>query len=72
VGIVPAVQTTLDQGLAPDAFATVLSLSLRDGLAANGYHLWPWLLAAQLVLWTVLALVFGWRQPRRSPGARRR
>ena len=56
VGLVPAlVSAPVQDSLNPDAFATVLSLSLRDGLGAARYHVWPTLLAIQLLLWTAIA-----------------
>lgn len=71
VGLVPPQQVVTDAGLAPDSFATLLSLSMRDGLSSGRYHVWPWLLGIQLVLWTVLAGVARFRHPSTSPGARR-
>jgi hypothetical protein len=70
VGLVPPARAVVDDGLNPDAFATVLSLSLRDGLAAGGNHVWPWLLGIQLVLWTAIALVSWSRQLSSKPDPR--
>ncbi|MDQ6749017.1 MAG: hypothetical protein M3010_13055, partial [Candidatus Dormibacteraeota bacterium] len=50
----------------PDAFATVLALSLGDGLGGVRYRVWPLLLAIQLVAWMAIALV-AWSQQLRSP-----
>jgi hypothetical protein len=72
VGLVPPVSApAVQDSLNPDAFATLLSLSLRDGLGAGRYYIWPWLLAIQLVLWTVIAGVAWSRQPGSSPRPRR-
>lgn len=60
---VPLPRATRDGALNPDAFAEVLSLSMRDGLGSAGYHVWPWLLGFQLALWTAIALVAWWRKP---------
>ncbi|MFN2463794.1 MAG: hypothetical protein ABR573_07845 [Candidatus Dormibacteria bacterium] len=65
VGLVPGGPAGGPQdasGITPDAFANLLAMSLGDGLGPASYHLWPWLLALQLVFWTVLCLVAWWRQ----------
>ncbi|GAC1334607.1 MAG: hypothetical protein NVSMB17_16460 [Candidatus Dormibacteria bacterium] len=63
VGIVPRPTTPAGEaGLSPDSFENLLSLSLRDGLSSARYHVWPVLLALQLALWTVIALVAWSRQ----------
>jgi hypothetical protein len=71
VGLVPVSRTSIDQGLTPNALATVLSLSLRDGLSGGRHHIWPWLLAIQLVLWTGIAGYYGSRRLRSSLNSRR-
>ena len=60
VGIVPLPGgPPADGSLTPGSFASLLSLSLRDGLGSARYHVWPWLLGLQLVLWTAIA-VYAW------------
>ena len=70
VGLVVTPQGPPPGGLAPDSFATVLSLSMRDGLASGRYHVWPWLLGIQLMLWTAIAAVVRLKKPSSSTGAR--
>lgn len=41
-------------GLNPDALASLLTLSIRDGLTVGKYHLWPWLAGLQLLTLLVL------------------
>lgn len=63
VGLVPQPQSpSVDGGLSPDSFANLLALSLREGLGSARYHVWPWLLGIQLVLWTAIAVVTWSRQ----------
>ena len=71
VGLVALPAGRIDTGLAPDSVATVLSLSMRDGLGAGVYHVWPWLLAAQLVLLTLIAAVLWTRQGNQAAADRR-
>ncbi|MGI8610012.1 MAG: hypothetical protein ACR2MY_12435 [Candidatus Dormibacteria bacterium] len=71
VGLVPVPRIAAGEGLAPDSFATVLSLSMRDGLGSGRNQVWPWLLAAQLALWTLIAGVVRFRHRNRSAPAPR-
>jgi hypothetical protein len=72
VGLVPPANlNTVQDSLSPDSFATVMSLSLGDGLGGVRNHVWPWLLAIQLVLWTAIAFVAWWRQLGSPPHPRR-
>jgi hypothetical protein len=67
VGLVPLPNAALsDAAFSPDSFANLLSLSMRDGLGSARYHVWPWLLGIQLVLWTVIAVV-AWSRQLRAP-----
>ncbi len=71
VGLVRVPNGVVQDSLSPDALATVLSLSLSGGLNGFRYHVWPWLLAIQLVLWTAIAAVV-WSRRLSSPAPSRR
>ncbi|MEA2647362.1 MAG: hypothetical protein QOE92_2445 [Chloroflexota bacterium] len=62
VGIVAPVAPVTAAGPAPGSLASLLSLSIGDGLSPGGAHLWPWLAALQAVL---LVLLLGWALARR-------